>query len=80
VIAIGTDDKACKELGGQYKERLTTAVCDAKDMKQVGPVGGLSTAVDGLERGFELHSTLQRERLCCRGCGSPKICYHSTLG
>lgn len=35
VVAIGTDDKACKALEKSYKERVTTAVCDAKDIKQV---------------------------------------------
>lgn len=35
VVAIGTDDKSCKALGKTYKDRLTTAVCDAKDIKQV---------------------------------------------
>lgn len=36
VVAVGTDDKACKELEKSFKERMTTAVCDAKDLKQVG--------------------------------------------
>lgn len=36
VIAIGTDSEACKQLEKSFKDRVTTAVCDAKDMKQVG--------------------------------------------
>jgi hypothetical protein len=40
VVAIGTDEQECKKLEKSFKERVTTAVCDAKDMKQVCVSGG----------------------------------------
>jgi hypothetical protein len=55
VIAIGTDEKACKALEKSYKARVTTAVCDAKDIKQVRLQSTTPTLCDTLNSGCALY-------------------------